>query len=46
MYALQGWDNWDLLLVGDEISLLSTVNGIVKKIKFSIISLTSRQSKP
>jgi hypothetical protein len=32
MYALQSGSNLDLLLAGDDINLLSTVNGYVKKL--------------
>jgi hypothetical protein len=35
MDAPQSGSNLDLLLAGDNINLLSIVNGIVKKIKFS-----------
>jgi hypothetical protein len=36
MYAIQAGGNLDVLLAGDEISFLSTVNGTVKKKKFNI----------
>ena len=44
MYAAQGGSNLDLLLAGDNPELLSTVNGVVKKIKFSTTSFNSQGS--
>jgi hypothetical protein len=41
MYAPQSWSNLDLLLAGDDINLLSTVNDYVKKINFSTTSCNS-----
>jgi hypothetical protein len=34
MYSAQGGSNFDLLLAGDNPELLSTVNGVVKKLTF------------
>jgi hypothetical protein len=45
MYAPQSDSNLDLLLAWDDINLLSTVNGTVKKMKFSTTSYTSRGAK-
>jgi hypothetical protein len=44
MYAAQGGSNLDLLLAGDNPELLSTVNGTVKKIKFSPTNYNSQGS--
>jgi hypothetical protein len=44
MYASQSGSNLDLLLAGDENELRSTVNGTVKKIKFSTSYFNSRGS--
>jgi hypothetical protein len=44
MYTAQGGSNLDLLLVGDNPELLSTVNGVVKKSKVSTTSYNSQGS--
>jgi hypothetical protein len=44
MYSAQGGSNLDLLLAGDNPELLSTVNGVVKKIKISTTSFNSQGS--